>query len=452
MPDGLVPDWIRLLFPEALHPQLWLVGGSVRDLLQGITPHDLDLVSSLSEQEFQPLGFKMVRGKSTAPILFKNQPDGFKLEITLLAAGQRVEEELMRRDFRSNAIAVSFHGVTIDPAGGLQDVNARQLLPCSGHSCSDDPIRIFRAFRFACHGWNISPELAQQINSRSWEQQLKQIPVERFSREMLKAMTGERPDRFFVLMAEYGVGGCYLPELFKMQQIPAGPARYHGDDTVLKHSLAVLRRLSERIPEPIPRLAAFFHDLGKLETPEDLLPRHIGHDRTGVEKIRQLARRLRLSTTTEKALAAASGLHMNAARWNEMRDIKKLALTEKAYKAGASDWLPYLVSADHGTDGQMLHWNIFNRVVASPATALGIEPAWLESATPAERIQRIAEARLDLLHKEQALLPEADLKEKYGADPSSTIQIISEGKRPHTATSKHLGLSIRNLSHKSRMN
>lgn len=398
---------LRQVFPKELIDKIWLVGGSVRDIISGRPVHDIDLLTELGTSQLVSIGFRPVDSRTTVPILFKTHPQLHKIEISLLADGQGIDEELKRRDFSCNAVALSLDGILLDPLGGCTDIDNRMLTPCTDHSLADDPMRIFRAFRFACNGWQISVELDSLIKGATdWDQRLKEIPIERFSREMLRAMETISPDRFFALMAEYGVGGCYLPELFRMQQIPAGPAQYHGNNTVLSHSLNVLRRMSEKTTKPVPRLAAFLHDLGKLETPQEMLPRHIGHDKAGAVSVRKLSKRLRLSTAISNALAAACSLHMNAARWHEMRDTKKLALAAKAHKAGVYDWLPNLVSSDHGADNQLLHWDLYSRVAAAPATALGIEPAWLESATEAERTQRITAARLALLRKERSAMPE----------------------------------------------
>ena len=387
---------LRELFPPRLHSRLLLVGGSVRDSLSGLPVSDIDLISDIPEETLLLLHFRRVEGKTTAPIFFKSDPVFGKIEITLLRKDQQLEDDLRRRDFRCNAVVMSLDGSITDPLGGVPDINQRRLLPCGAASLTDDPIRIFRAFRFAADGWEIGAELDGMIGSGSWDEALAKIPVERFSREMIKALGGISPELFFSCMLKFGVGRCYLPELFMMQDIPAGPPAYHGDATLLSHSLATLQRMAVMSGDTIARLAAFFHDLGKLSTPSELLPRHIGHDMAGVEMARQLAIRLRLSSLQRNALMAASRLHMTGARWVQLRDATKLKLVERARKAGIAAFFPQLVAADHGNEHELAGWETMLQVVSYPATSLGLDAAQLESMNAPDRSALISRMRLQI--------------------------------------------------------
>lgn len=390
---------LRELFPARLHSRLLLVGGSVRDSLSGLPIRDIDLISDIPENTLLSMHFRRVEGKTTDPILFKSDPVFGKIEITLLRKDQQLEDDLRRRDFRCNAVGMSLDGFITDPLGGVQDIHQRLLSPCGPTSLSHDPLRIFRAFRFASEGWEIGTELEAMISSGYWDEALGKIPVERFTREMIKALGGSSPELFFACMLNFGVGRCYLPELFMMQEIPAGPSAYHGDDTLLSHSLATLQRMAVMNGDTIARLAAFFHDIGKLSTSPELLPRHIGHDKAGVEMARQLAIRLRLTSVQRNALMAASRLHMTGARWVQLRDITKLKLVEHARKAGIAAFLPQLVAADHGKAHELAGWETLLQVASYPATSLGIDAAQLESMNDPDRSALIAQLRLKLFRQ-----------------------------------------------------
>lgn len=382
------------MFQPELHHRLMLVGGSVRDSLSGLPIRDIDLITDIREETLVRHHFRRVEGRTTAPILFKSDPVFGKIEITLLPDNQCLEDDLKRRDFRCNAVAMSLDGSIIDPLNGTAEIKERILSACGAASLRDDPIRIFRAFRFAADGWEIGPELAETINSGKWEERLTEIPVERFTHEMLKALAEAFPWIFFACMLKFRVGRCYLPELFRMQEIPAGPAAYHGTDTVFSHSLHSLQRMAAVSTDIVARMSAFFHDLGKLSTAQELLPRHIGHDKEGAEMARQLAVRLRLSVRQRNALVAASKLHMKGGRWSELRDATRLKLAEEARKSGIAAFFPQLVAADRAIAAELPGWNEMLRAASFSSAELGIDSATLESMSNCDRSALITQMRL----------------------------------------------------------
>ncbi len=75
---------------------------------------------------------------------------------------------------------------------------ARQLRPCSESSLKNDPIRIFRAFRFAADSWDLHTETVQQLDSQTWEDALSVMPIERFNRELQKALARQQPESFLL--------------------------------------------------------------------------------------------------------------------------------------------------------------------------------------------------------------------------------------------------------------
>lgn len=389
---------IRLLFPEVLHNRLFLVGGSVRDQLIGQPIQDVDLVTDLSAEQLEGLSFRRVQGKTTDPIYFKSHPTFGKIEITLLADDQSLEDDLLRRDFSCNAVGMALDGTIVDPLGGQDDIKNKILVPCSDESISNDPIRIFRAFRFESNGWSLSPELVNEIKDSCWDYRLSTIPIERFSREMLKAMECTQPDIFFSRMIALGVGKCYLPEIFKMQNIPAGPAKYHGEDTVFSHSLDVLRRMAVMTNDPTARLAAFFHDLGKLATPMDQLPRHIGHDHAGEGLARKISQRIRLPSCETKAIVAANSLHLIGGNWSELRETTKLILAERANKAGIAEYFSFLVQADRNLGTCLVGWDDVLAVSKMNCRELGIDNSVLSSMSENERKSFLVQLRAKKLN------------------------------------------------------
>jgi tRNA nucleotidyltransferase (CCA-adding enzyme) len=367
---------VRRLFPAELHARLFLVGGSVRDLLLGKTGGDLDLLAVVRPEELLPLGFRPVTPRSAAPIYFLFRPGLGKIEVTLLDRDLPLPEELLRRDFRANAMAMDLDGGLIDPLGGRNDLESRTLRPCSERTFRDDPLRIFRGFRFEADGWRLAPEAEGFVREREWGDALREMPVERFSGELLKALDAVEPTRFFRRMAEFGIGWEFLPELFRMAEVPAGPVSFHPEGDLFSHSLAVLERMASRNGDVTPRFCALFHDLGKLATSQELYPRHHGHDRMGAELAADFCRRLRLPASLGKALACTCRLHLVAGRWSELRTGTRIRTAEEALAGGIASFLPLLVAADHGEEGRMPDWETALEVARLSARQLGIEE-WL---------------------------------------------------------------------------
>lgn len=379
---------LKSFFPEHLHPSIFLVGGMVRDVLLGVACQDVDLVAAAPVSELTTLGFRLVESKSTPNIYFRFKEPFGKIEVTWLPSLDALPDDLSRRDFTVNAMAMSLEGRLVDPLGGKPDLERRVLRCCSPESLTDDPLRILRAFRFECEGWRLDSEAERILRGRDWTASLQRIPVERFSQEMLKALAKEDPCRFFSRMLEFGIGVNFLPEIFKMVEIPAGPPQHHPEGDLLTHSLQVLERMTRLTPAPVARFCALFHDLGKLYTPPELHPKHHGHDTLGAEQVPAFCRKLRLPVALQRALQATNRLHNNANRWEELRDSTKIRLALDAIKGGVQEFLPLQVAADF--HAEMPGWEAALEVAKLNAAQLGIDPALLDGKeVPPAKLQQI---------------------------------------------------------------
>jgi len=393
---------LKRFFPERLHSSIFLVGGMVRDILLGVRCQDVDLAAAVPVSELTSLGFRLVESKSTPNIYFRFHKEFGKLEVTWLPSLADLPDDLSRRDFTINAMAMSLEGGLNDPLDGRGDLDRRVLRCCSPTSLNDDPLRILRAFRFECEGWRLDAQAEAILRSRDWTDDLQRIPVERFSQEMLKAIAKDDPSRFFRRMLEFRIGMNFLPEIFRMPEVPAGPPQHHPEGDLFTHSLQVLERMAKLTPEPAARFCALFHDLGKLLTPVEQHPKHHGHDALGAEAVPAFCKRLRLPVALQRALQATNRLHNNANRWAELRDATRIKLALSAMKGGIQDFLPLQVAADcHGT---MPGWDATLRVASLNAAQLGIDPALLDNKEyPPEKLQQIImQHRVDELRKSRS--------------------------------------------------
>jgi tRNA nucleotidyltransferase (CCA-adding enzyme) len=381
-----IPTFLRQLFPTSFHGRIILVGGCVRDHLLARDSRDIDLLAVLTGAELASCGFRMVTGKSTAPIWFRHDTSFGAIELTRLDDAALLEQNLARRDFTINALAMNLEGALFDPLGGRTDLERGVLRACSKQSFRNDPLRIFRAFRFEADGWRMTSETGLLIREQDWTDCLERIPVERFSRELLKACAAAEPQRFFRMMLEYQVGTTYLPELFRMPLIPAGPAEHHPEGDLLTHSLQVLQRAAKQSDDPLARFCALLHDIGKLATGPDCYPRHHGHDRAGFDLAPALCNRLRLPARYGTALAWTSLLHGTFTRWDQLKDSTRIRMAGQAINAGITRILPLVSAADKGVDREPSDWETVLRIARMTTAELGIEPQQL-AGIPTEQRQ-----------------------------------------------------------------
>lgn len=401
---------IQQIFPSSCCDRLLLVGGTVRDLLLGREPHDLDLVSFLTHEELTLLGFRLVEATSSAPIYFKHHPAFGKIEITLLEYRDDLIHDLTRRDFTVNAIAMDCNGEIIDPLDGRPALETKTLIPCSVQSFTLDPIRIFRAFRFVAAGWCMSAHTMALIGEQEWSEELSAIPMERFSNEMLKALGTSEPERFFQTMLKFKVGKEFLPELFRMPYIPAGPLEHHPEGDLFTHCVQVLQRVSTHSSDPLTRFCAFFHDLGKLATDPALYPKHHGHDGAGFTMAIDFCNHLRLPATWRIALAWISSLHGKANLWESLRGVTKMKVAEQALKAGIVEILPLVAVADKAGGIPMAGWHETVRVAGMSSQELGIDPERLQKISPVKRADYIREKKVEIM----GLIPVSNQRSHQG--------------------------------------
>ncbi|MEZ5373495.1 MAG: CCA tRNA nucleotidyltransferase [Microthrixaceae bacterium] len=265
------------------HHRLYLVGGSVRDLLlgSGRLPEDLDFTTDASPEEikavldgwvdalwtqgerFGTIGAKVddVTVEITTHRAEVYHPESRKPEVTF---SQDVTDDLARRDFTVNAMALEVTGSApelIDPFDGAADLAAHRLATPSGPliSFGEDPLRMMRAARFiASHGLVPTDDIVTAVEEMA--ERLSIVSPERIRDELNKLVVVEDPSPGLWFLHDTGLAAHFLPELPAMR-VEQDPIHRHKD--VLAHSIAVV---SKTRPELVVRLAALFHDIGKPDT------------------------------------------------------------------------------------------------------------------------------------------------------------------------------------------
>jgi poly(A) polymerase len=332
IPERLQPvlDEVRPLaerFGAAGH-RVYLVGGSVRDLLLGRDPSeiDFDLTTDARPDDIESLqrGWADVvwtQGKRFGTIGAKK--DGRDLEVTTHRAeayapdsrkpevsfGDDVEVDLSRRDFTVNAMALSLpEPVLIDPHGGAADLVAKRLrTPLSpDESFSDDPLRMLRAARFIA-GYGLVPDAAVVDAVKRLHDRLEIVAAERVRMELDKLMVVDRPGSGLWFLVETGLAAEFLPELPGLA-LEQDPIHRHKD--VLAHTIAVVENTS---PDKVLRLAALFHDVGKPKTRSFGSKGKVSfhhHEVVGARMTRDRMQALRYPTGEVEAVTALVELHL----------------------------------------------------------------------------------------------------------------------------------------------
>lgn len=287
----------------------YVVGGCVRDALMGRTPNDWDICTAALPQQVKELcaqaglaTFDTGIQHGTVTVHANHEP----FEVTTFRADgaysdgrhpdevrflPSVEGDLLRRDFTVNAMAYSPLRGLVDVAGGQGDLRAG-VLRCVGdpHArFAEDGLRILRALRFASTlGLRLEPATAAALHED--RALLAPVAMERVSAEFMKLICG--PGAVDVLLEYSDVVGVFLPQvepMFGFEQLN----KYHVYD-VWEHCVRSCGLIE---PQPVLRLAALIHDIGKpgcFFTDEAGCGHFYGHPEAGEPLAREVCRHLRL--------------------------------------------------------------------------------------------------------------------------------------------------------------
>ncbi|MDQ1681328.1 MAG: poly(A) polymerase, partial [Frankiaceae bacterium] len=279
-----VVDELGRRFAAAGH-ELYLVGGSVRDALLGRLGDDLDFTTDAHPDAVEALVTGWAHATWSTGKRFGTigaQRGDFRLEITTYRTesyandsrkpdvqfGTSLDDDLLRRDFTVNAMAVAIpERRFVDPFGGLRDL-AERVLRTPGtpeDSFDDDPLRMLRAARFASQlGFRVADEVVAAMTAMA--ERLRIVSAERIAAELNKLLLSPAPRVGLTLLVDTGIADVVLPELPALR-LSIDPIHRHKD--VYDHTLAVLERaisLEPGEPDLTLRMAALLHDIGKPKT------------------------------------------------------------------------------------------------------------------------------------------------------------------------------------------
>lgn len=259
--------------------QAYLVGGAVRDICLKKKPSDWDIATNATPQDVMkifkfvvPTGFE----HGTVTVHFNKT----EIEVTTFRTesgysdarhpdkinyAATIEEDLARRDFTMNAIAVNLkNGKIVDPYGGQKDIKKR-LIRTVGNAHErfmEDGLRPIRALRFASKlGFAIEEKTYQEISQKDVQNKITSISIERFRDEFEKMMLSKKPSVALKLMEETGILNLFIPEFSKCRGCIQSDYRAFHKFDVLDHLFYACDGAPEN--KLNVRLAALFHDIGK---------------------------------------------------------------------------------------------------------------------------------------------------------------------------------------------
>ena len=355
--ESLLADERVAVVRDAVGHHAWIVGGTVRDALLGRPLVDLDLaLAGDPESAARAIGtamrapaFQLSEAFGAWRVVDRDR--GLTFDVSRLQ-GETIEEDLGRRDFTVNAIALPLRGgETLDPHGGVRDIEDRVLRVLDG-AYEADPLRPLRLAR-------LSTELGFEPDPRTEKLTLEAAPEvpraasERIFAELRRIVIADRVLDGLALADRLGLTAAIVPELETLRGVEQ--SQFHHLD-VLGHTIEVLREqlAIERDPEPVfhelaPRVAevlgepladdltraqalrfaALLHDIGKPAT-RQVLPNgrvtFIGHDAVGGEIIAAICRRFRTSERLREFLGAIARHHLRLGFLVHERPLSKAAI------------------------------------------------------------------------------------------------------------------------------
>ncbi len=252
--------------------QVYLVGGAVRDRLLGLPVRERDwVVVGATPQEMLALGYRAV-GKDFPVFLHPETHEEYALARTERKTGPgytgfavhadpdvTLEADLLRRDLTINAMAETPDGELIDPYGGKDDLD-NGILRHVSPAFAEDPVRILRIARFAARfsrwGFHVAHDTNKLLRAMVASGEVDQLVPERVWAELVKALTGPVPVRFFEVLHGCGALARLFPELE-----PLYPAAGHAATATIHPALPVLQAAVELSEDAAVRWAALICDI-----------------------------------------------------------------------------------------------------------------------------------------------------------------------------------------------
>ncbi|MBP5985854.1 MAG: multifunctional CCA addition/repair protein [Azonexus sp.] len=394
--------------------QIFIVGGAVRDELLGRPNADRDyVVVGATPEAMLGQGFRPV-GKDFPVFLHPETHEEYALARTERKTGRgyhgfafhaapdvTLEEDLARRDLTINAMAKAADGTLIDPFDGQRDLQAK-ILRHVGPAFAEDPVRILRLARFAARfsDFSVAPATLALMRDMVTSGEVDHLVAERVWQELAKGLMESQPSRMFEVLRECGALARLLPEVDALFGVPQR-ADYHPEIDTGIHTMMVVDQSAQRSFALPVRFSALTHDLGKAETPPDILPRHIGHEERSVRLSDRLCDRLRIPNDCRDLALLTARYHGSIHRAADLKASTIVTLFEKTDALRRPERFRQLLDACLCDYTGRLGWELRSYdspayLLAALATVNAVEAGKIAAACPdkAKIPERIHAARV----------------------------------------------------------
>jgi len=315
--------------------EAYLVGGCVRDILLGRVPRDWDVTTNAKPEDIQRLFTKTVYENTFGTVAVVNEqtedPTLKVVEVTpyRMESGysdrrhpdevkfsDKIEDDLKRRDFTINAIAISLSNGAIkdiiDLYGGFADIKDKTIRTVgnAGERFSEDALRMIRAVRLAVElDFKIDRETNEAIKEHN--KLLKEVSMERIRDEFTRIVLSAKPQEGMEILRELSLLQHFVPEL----ESGVGVTQTHSHSyDVWEHLLRSLQHAADKNWSLEVRLAALFHDISKPATKkgsrETGQVTFYGHEIVGSRETRKILERLKFSRATIEKVTKLVRWHM----------------------------------------------------------------------------------------------------------------------------------------------
>ncbi len=326
--------------------EIYLVGGSIRDILLKMALRDIDVAvpsdSLKIAKEFADRidgsFFVMSEEEGVARVVKKEGRKTLQFDFAMFK-GKDISEDLSNRDFTINAMAIKIEagglglGEVLDPYNGRKDLKDKIIRIVKPNAFSDDPLRMLRALRFAS---DFDFKIEDKTTIKNLAPSLKTVSSERVRDELFKIFKNTKSHYYISLLEEYGLLNVIIPEIRDMKGLKQGSYHVyelwtHSLKTVeylealikdiksylLEYADKIKRHLMEEIEQGINRksllkFAALLHDTGKpstIKTEGDKISFY-QHWFVGAEINKGICRRLKMSAKSEEIVRRITENHM----------------------------------------------------------------------------------------------------------------------------------------------